>query len=74
MAKLEVPISIKDIDLFKELVEVIKDLHKSYEYYCYVYDPKPEEDYDEYDYMMSPIWKKYHEFIVKYTKLEEMGD
>lgn len=49
------------IDQVRGLFELLVDLSKSYEYYCAC--NKPKEDWDDYDYMMYPIWLRLKEFL-----------
>lgn len=46
-----IPISAKEED---EIFSILRDLSKSYEYYCAC--NKPKEEWDEYDTMMYPVW------------------
>lgn len=46
-----------------ECFALLKDLCDSFE--CYVASEKAECDYDEYDYMMLPRWKKAREIIAR---------
>ena len=39
-----------------ELLEVLAELQNSFEAYAAL--RKPEREWDEYDYMMLPVWKK----------------
>lgn len=36
-----------------------RDVMQSYEAFCAVTDPRPEEEWDEYDYMMMPAWRAF---------------
>lgn len=47
----------------KEVYDLLADLSKSYEYY--MAKNKPREEWDEYDYMMLPIWKRLQELLEK---------
>lgn len=40
----------------QELKAVLGELMKSYE--CYTAENKPTEEWDEYDYMMLPVWTR----------------
>ena len=42
-------------------LQLLHDLSKSYEYYAAC--NKPKEEWDEYDYMMYPIWLRLKEFL-----------
>lgn len=56
------------IDRITELEEALKGVCKSIEFHTYVketyiMDVKPEKEFDEYDYMMSPLWIKAYEVL-----------
>lgn len=71
MAHHPITITVKDISIFKELLSIANDLSKSHEYYTYVDCPKEKEEYDEYDAMMAPIWKKLNTFFEEHKSKGE---
>jgi len=52
------------IDRITELEQALFDVCKSIECYQFTVEPiKPERDWDEYDYMMAPLWKKAYQVL-----------
>ncbi len=56
------------IDRIKELEDALKGVCKSIEHHhyvkeTYIMDVKPKKEFDEYDYMMSPLWIKAHKVL-----------
>lgn len=49
------------MDKLKIAIDLLKEATKSYE--CYSALHKPKEEWDEYDYMMYPIWIRISEFL-----------
>lgn len=47
----------------EEVYQLLFDLSKSFEYYCAI--NKPKSEWDEYDYMMFPIWLRLKELLEK---------
>ena len=43
--------------------ELLRELTKSYEFYSSL--NKPKEEWDDYDMMMYPIWKRVAEFLTE---------
>lgn len=42
----------------KRLTALLKDLSKCFEFYTYITGNKPETEFDQYDDMMAPIWRR----------------
>ena len=49
------------------LHKILLELTKSYEYY--LAQNKPEEEWDEYDYMMNPVWIRLKQYLVEHKLL-----
>jgi hypothetical protein len=59
--------------LVKELVEA-SEITESIEYYMAIENPKPEAEWDEYDAMILPRWKKFAEVLARAHAFMEKKD
>ncbi len=68
---MEIKIDAINIDICKEMTQILSELTKSYEYYVYNETNKPSEEYDGYDVLVGDAWKRLGAFVEKYNKKEE---
>ncbi len=47
------------------LEKAMQDVTSSYECYCHIHEPKPEDQMDEYDLMMRPKWERIVELLME---------